>query len=166
MTTFLHQRTGRDDADALSYLKDTGWTSRMTTPSPATHLVGAAVILGAGIWACVAIAGRSAVAAVLVGLVAAALFVVDALPALWTMSHRQYTDRYLAARARYGNGRARIHPWLVLVGLPGLCFVAAGFTGGHESGLARTCWGLLGAAIGLLLGLLRVAHARSVVSRH
>jgi hypothetical protein len=88
------------------------------------------------------------------------LSLLDLLPAVWTLTHREYTDQYLAARIFFGGGRHRLHPLLVLVGLPAMSFVAAAFAPTHAPAAARLLWGLLGAAIGVSLGLLRVARAR------
>jgi hypothetical protein len=168
MTSLLHQyRQGslfRDrDSEALSYLKDAGWTTRMTTPSPAVHLAGAGLFVGFGAWAGIAVGRHSLGAGITVGVVAVLLALCDALPAAWTLSHREYTGKYLAARIRYGNGSARLHPLLVLVGMPALAGVAAAFTAVHDSTGGRVVWGLLGAAGGSALGLLRVARARRAV---
>ncbi|MDX6205947.1 MAG: hypothetical protein QOE76_2635 [Frankiales bacterium] len=168
MTSLMHQRRHgsrfRDsDSEALSYLKDTGWTSRMATPSPAAHLTGAALFVGLGTWAAIAVGRHSLATGIALGAAAALLAVFDVLPAVWTLSHREYTGRYLAARMRYGNGSARLHPLLVLVGMPAVAGVAAAFTSAHGSATARLVWGLLGAAAGSALGLLRVAHARRSV---
>ncbi|MDX6230455.1 MAG: hypothetical protein QOI76_3845 [Frankiales bacterium] len=151
------------DAEALSYLKDTGWTSRMATPSPAVHLAGGLLLVGAGTWAGVAVGRHHLAVGIGLGVVAAALALLDLLPAAWTLSHRQYTGQYLAARLRYGSGRPRLHPYVVLVGLPVLTALAAAFTPADGSVTTRLTWGVLGAAIGLVAGLLRVARATRTI---
>ncbi len=153
-----HLRTG--DVGVLSYLKDTGWTSRMTTPSPGVHLAGAATFCALGIWAGLAVGRHNIAAGVAVGWVAAGLSLMDLLPALWTLTHRQYAEPYLAARTRYGDGRARLHPLLVLVAMPALTALAAASTAAHQTAPGRTMWAAAGAAVGLALGLLRVGRAR------
>jgi hypothetical protein len=168
MTSLLRQQRHanyfRDsDSEALSYLKDSGWTTRMATPSPAAHLAGAGSFVGFGTWAGIAVGRHSLGAGIALGLLAGLLALLDLLPAAWTLSHREYAGKYLAARVRYGNGSARLHPLLVLVGMPAVVGVAAGFTPAHESATGRVVWGLLGAALGSALGLLRVAHARRSV---
>jgi hypothetical protein len=44
------------------------------------------------------------------------LSLLDVLPAIWTLTHREYTMQYLAARSFFGGGRHRLLPLLVLVG--------------------------------------------------
>jgi hypothetical protein len=169
MTSLLHPqfngtRFRGSDIEALSYLRDTGWTSRMATPSPAAHLAGAGLLIGVGTWAGIEIAGRSPIAGIAVGVAALVCALIDVLPAAWTLTHRQYSEQYLAARIRFGDIRARLHPFLVLLGLPSLSFLAAGFTGADETVPVRLAWGLLGAAAGLAVGGLLVARARRSAS--
>jgi hypothetical protein len=91
-----------------------------------------------------------------------ALATADLLPALWTLSHREYADRYLAARRSYGDGRVRTHPFLVLVAFPALCFLAMAYAGPAGPPVV---WGVVGAVTGLALGLLRAWHAHRTIGR-
>ena len=85
---------------------------------------------------------------------------LDLLPAVYTLSHREYAGRYLAARMTYGDAHARLHPFVVLVGFPALCFLALAYGGPSRSWVV---WGLLGASAGLAMSLVRVHHARQKV---
>jgi hypothetical protein len=163
MTSLLQHHFRGTDAEALSYLEDVGWTSRMTTASPGVHVLGGAVFLALGAVAGTTIARDSLPGGIAAALAGAALALLDLLPAFWTLTHREYTTQYLAARSFFGGRRPRLHPLLVLVGLPVMSFVAAAFAPAHASAAVRLLWGLLGAAIGASFGLLRVARARRSV---
>jgi hypothetical protein len=158
-----HLRNNRfrgGDAEALSYLKDTGFTGRMATPSPQVHLIGATLFLAVAVWGGIAAGRHSVAAGILMAAAAGALALMDLLPALWTLSHREYTDSYLAARSRFGNGSARLHPFLVLLGFPVLIGLAAAATPIDQGTATRIVWGIAGVAAGLVVGLLRVGRAR------
>jgi hypothetical protein len=160
MTSLTPHQFDGSPSEALSYLHDTG-SDLLSTPSPGVHFAGAAAIAAVGSWASVALMLHHPVAGALVALVTALLAILDLLPAIYTLTHREYASRYLAARMTYGDAHARLHPFVVLVGFPALCFLALAY--GGPSG-AWVVWGLLGASTGLALSLVRVHHARQSVA--
>jgi predicted permease len=160
MTSLSPHSFDGSPSEALSYLHDKG-SDLLSTPSPGVHLAGALAIAGIGTWASVALLLDHPVAGGFVALATAVLAFLDLLPAVYTLTHREYAGRYLAARMTYGDAHARLHPFVVLVGFPALCFLALAY--GGPSG-AWVAWGLLGAAAGLALSLVRVHHARQSVA--
>ena len=159
MTSLTRHRFDGSPAEALSYLHDAG-SDLLSTPSPGIHLAGAAAITAVGAWAAAAVWLDHPLAGAAVALVALTLAVADLLPAVWTLSHREYATRYLAARMTYGDSHVRTHPVVVLLGFPVLCFLAMAFGGPPGNPVV---WGLIGAAVGMVLGLVRVHHARRTV---
>ena len=159
MTSLLHHHFHGTDSEALSYLRDDGWTSRMATPAPGVHLTGGTVLLVLAGCSAVSLGRHVPAAGIVVGVVGFVIALLDLLPALWSLTHREYAGQYLAARNAYGDGRQRLHPAVVLVALPALAFVAVAAAPAHADVGSRLLWGLLAAAVGLALGLLRVALA-------
>lgn len=166
MSSTLRRRLEIGPREAMSYLREGYEASVLVTASPAVHVLGALLVGGVGFWAGVGVAFHSKLAGVLICGLTLALVAVELLPGLYTLSHRDYASRYLSARLRYGDGRPHLHGFLVLVALPALFFLAFAFGGvaGGSDG-SRVAWGLLGAAVGVALGVLRIVHAHVALRR-